>query len=83
MKCMFLVKRARPDILVGIGFLSTRVLKSNEEDWKKLVRLLSYLKNTTKIVLCLKADDIQELMWYVDASFGHIGSIFTLGNKAI
>ena len=34
MKCMFLAKRIRPDILVGISFLSTRVLRSNEEDWK-------------------------------------------------
>ena len=34
MKHMFLAKRARPDILVGIRFLSTTVLRSNEEDWK-------------------------------------------------
>ena len=38
MKCMFLGKRARPDVLVGISYLSTRVLNLNEEDWKKLTR---------------------------------------------
>ena len=38
MKCMFLAKRARPDILIGISFLSTQVMKSNEEDWKKTGR---------------------------------------------
>ena len=90
MKCMFLAKRAWPDILVGINFLSTRVPRSNKEDWKKLVRLVSYRKNTAELVLCLEADNVQELKWYVDASFGthndmksHTGSIFTLGNKAI
>ena len=86
----YMLKRARPDILVGISFLSTRVLKSNEEDWKKLVRLVSYPKNTAEVVLCLEADYIQELKWYVDVSFGthndmksHTGSIFKLGNGAI
>ena len=90
MKCMFLGKRARPDVLVGISYLSTRVLNSNEEDWKKSTRLLSYLNNTSNMILCLEADDEQQLMWYMDASFGthndlksHTGSIFTLGKGAL
>ena len=68
----------------------TRVLNLNEEDWNKVKRLLSYLKNTINIVLKLEADDYQELKWYVDASFGthsdlksHTGSIFTLGKGVI
>ena len=80
---MYLGKRARPDILVGISFLSKRVTMSNEEDWKKLIRVMIYLKNTKDIVLCLEADDAQNLKWYVDASFGthkdmksHTGSTF-------
>ena len=87
---MFLAKRARPDISVGTSFLRTRVLRSNGDDWEKLVRLVSHLKNTTEIVLCLEADDVQELKWYVEVSFGthndmkgHTRSIFTLGNGAI
>ena len=87
---MFLAKRGRPDILTGVSVLSTRVQNPNEEHWNKLKRLLSYLKNTNNIVLKLEADDIQELKWYVDASFGthsdlksHTGSIFTLGKGAI
>ena len=90
MKCMFLGKRARPDILMGISFLSTRVLNPNEEDWKKLNRIMSYLNTTKEIVLCLEADNEQKLQWYVDASFGthkdmksHTGSMFTLGKGAI
>ena len=70
MKCMFLAKRGKPDVLTGVSALSTRVLTPNEDYWNKLTRLLSYLKSTIKIVLLLEADDIQELKWYVDASFG-------------
>ena len=65
-------------------------MKSNEEDWIKLVKIISYLKNTKEILLCLEADDVQELKWYVDASFGthkemksHTRSAFTLGIGSI
>ena len=65
-------------------------MKSNEEGWIKLVRIISYLKNSIEIPLCLEADDVQELKWYVDASFGthkdmksHTGLAFTLGKVAI
>ena len=90
MKCMFLAKRGRQDILTGISLLSTRVQTPNEDYWNKLNRLLSYLKSTINIILCLEADDVHELKWYVDASFGthsdlksHTGSIFTLGKGTI
>ena len=90
MKCMFLAKRGRPDILTGVSVLSIRVQNPNEEDWNKLKRLLSYLKNNIDIVLKLEADDYQELKWNVDASFGtlsdlksHTGWITTLRKGAI
>ena len=89
-KCMFLAKRAKPDILLGISFLRTQVMKSNEKYWKKLVRIISYLKKIKEIVLYLKADNVQELKWYVDSSLGthkdmksNTRSAFTLGNGAI
>jgi hypothetical protein len=42
-KLLYLGKRSRPDILTTVAFLSTRVLKATEEDWKKLVKLVRYL----------------------------------------
>ena len=39
MKCMFLAKRGRSDVLTGVSVLSTRVLTSNEDDWNELTRL--------------------------------------------
>ena len=57
-----------------------------ESDWKKLIRMLEYLKGTSKLCLKLKADNLQVLKWYVDASFAvhpdyrsHIGAVMTLG----
>ena len=46
MKRMFLCKRGRQDILPGIAFLTTRVTKPDENDWKKLVRIMTFLKMT-------------------------------------
>ena len=86
MKCMFLAKQARPDILTGISFLTTRVKSPKYDDWNKLIRILSNLNGTRKIISKLRADDVQNLTWYVDALFGvhndmksHTGSMFTLG----
>ena len=90
MKGMFLVKRARPDMEPGFGFLSTRVRNPAKQDMKKLTKLLGYLKTTVNDVLTLEADDLGILYWHVDASFAvhhdmksHTGSVFTLGKGAI
>jgi hypothetical protein len=41
-KLLFLAKRGRPDILLAVSFLTTRVKKPDDDDWKKLVRVLGY-----------------------------------------
>ena len=86
MKCMFVAKRGRPDILTGISYLSTKVLKPYKEDIKKLTRIISYIKNSINKCLTLEADDARKITWYVDSSFGthkdlrcHTGAIMTLG----
>jgi hypothetical protein len=35
-KCLFLTKRARPDISTAEAFLTTRVKGPDQDDWKKL-----------------------------------------------
>jgi hypothetical protein len=39
-KCLFLTKQARPDISTAVAFLTTHVKGPNEDDWKKLVRMI-------------------------------------------
>ena len=40
------MKRARPDLETAIGFVSTRVDKSNVDDWKKLLRVTAFIQGT-------------------------------------
>jgi hypothetical protein len=87
---MFLCKRARPDIDQGITFLSSRVKEANEGDWKKLLRVMGFLKGTIIDVLKLEANDTNTLTWYIDAAFtvhadmkSHTGAVFTMGKGAI
>ena len=52
-KLLFVSKRGRPDILVAIAFLSTRVTGPDKDDWKKLTRVTKYINGTIEIVLTL------------------------------
>ena len=66
---LFLCKHARPDICPAIAYLTTRVKAPNENDWEKLVRIMKFLKQTSKDWLTLKANGSKRLKWHVDASF--------------
>jgi hypothetical protein len=85
-KGLFACKRARPDIHPTIAVLCTRVKKPNEDDWRKLNRLLKYINGTRKDKLILSADDLHIIKWYVDCAFAvhpdfksHTGGNMTYG----
>ena len=75
---MFLAKRARPDILIGVVFLSIRVLKPNTDDWVILLRILDYLNLKRNIMLKLEAEDITTFGTHTDFK-SHTGATFSLG----
>jgi hypothetical protein len=88
-KCLFACKRARPDIHPPTTLLCTRVKGPNEDDWRKLTRMLEYIHGTRDDVLRLAADDLHVVKWYVDASFAvhpdfksHTGATMTYGKGA-
>jgi hypothetical protein len=88
-KALFACKRARPDIHTATTLLCTRVRAPNQDDWKKLIRLLEYLNGSREDVLTLGVDDVSVLKWYVDASFAvhpdfksHTGACVTYGTGA-
>ena len=76
---------------MSIAFLSTRTTKSDVDDWKKLKRLISYLKDTIHLKLrlsCNKGTPI--IKWWVDAAYAvhadmksHSGAILSLGNGCV
>ena len=89
-KGLFLCKRARPDIQGTIAYLCTRVQSPNEGDWMKLLRLMKCLNRTQSKILRIKADNINIVKWYVDASFavhddykGQTGAMMTMGEGSI
>ena len=42
-KLLYVTWKGRPDILVAISFLTLRVRCADNNDWKKLTRLLNYI----------------------------------------
>ncbi len=89
-RLLFLAKRARPDIQTPVAFLSTRVKAPDRDDYKKLGRIIKYLRNTPNLCLTLEVDNLTVTKWWVDASFGvhrdmrsHTGGTMTLGKGSV
>jgi hypothetical protein len=86
MKLLWCTHRGRPDIQLPIGFLCTRIAKSDEADEEKLIRALEFLLGTIDDDLVLSADSLNEFLTWVDASHavhddmrGHTGGCQSLG----
>jgi hypothetical protein len=89
-KLLFLCKRARPDIQTAVAFLCTRVKQPDTDDYKKLARVMKYLRATIDLPLTLEADGSNIIKWWVDASYGvhhdmksHTGGVMSLGKGAV
>ena len=89
-KLLYVALRGRPDILLTVVFLASRVSKATIQDQAKLKRLLEYLYGTYDLPLILGADDIHTLYTFVDASFAvhedmksHTGGVITFGRGGI
>ena len=91
-KLLYVAKRTRPDILLTVNFLCTRVKAPTMEDAMKLVRLCRYLKCTMDdgILLKMERGDTLIMEAYIDASYGvhedsksHSGMMVTLGSGAL
>ena len=89
-KLIFLCKRAWPDILTGVAFLTVRVRYPDEDDNKKLVGILKYISGTRDLVLTLESDVTGTVKWWVDAAFAvhhdmksHTGGMMTMGRGAL
>jgi hypothetical protein len=68
-KLLFVAKQGRLDILLAISFLTTRVQAPDEDDWKKLLRVLNYLNSTLDYILTLRCHNLNNLQWFIDGSY--------------
>jgi hypothetical protein len=89
-RLLFAAKRARPDLQVAVAYLCTRVKSPNQSDYRKLTRVIKYLRLTVSIPLVLGWDGTGKLTWSVDASFAvhkdmrsHTGAVLSLGQGAL
>lgn len=85
-KLLYLAKRVRPDLLVSVSFLATRVREPTVQDKGKLDRVLKYLNGTADLGLTLEVGEAITVLGFVDASYGvhsdgksHTGAAITLG----
>jgi hypothetical protein len=89
-KLLFLSKRARPEIQTAVAFLTTRVRAPDQDDYKKLTRVMKYLRGSIDKTLTLEADSMHIVKWWVDGSFAvhhdmksHTGATMSLGKGSI
>jgi hypothetical protein len=89
---LYAAVRVRPDILLPVIFLSSRVTKATKEDAHKLRRVLRYINGTLDMGIFLGADKDGALRVYsyADASYGvhadaksHSGIFISLGRGPV
>jgi hypothetical protein len=67
-KLLYLVKRARPDLLT-VSFLTTRFQVPTVQDWSKLERAIRYIRSTKVLGIRQEAGKMLTKIAYVEASF--------------
>jgi hypothetical protein len=69
-KVLWAAIRVRPDLLTTLSYLTCQVKAPDEDDLKKLCRMMGYIKDTINLPLRIGMDGSKGLQWWVDASFG-------------
>jgi hypothetical protein len=90
-KMLYLAKRIKPECLVAVAFLTTRVNDVDVDDIAKLKRLLGYLRATQHRGIVLRIGDTMTVRAYIDASYGvhqscgksHTGCAIVLGDAGV
>jgi hypothetical protein len=90
MQLLYLSQRGRPDLQTAISFLCKRTSAPDEDDYKKLTRVMRYLQGSIELKLALSADGSGAIQWWVDASYGvhadmkgHTGGTMSMGKGSI
>ena len=65
---LFNTKRAWPDIVTDISYLTTRVSDPYQSDCLKMVHLFKYVRGAKYLPLILSAENNGIIKWYIDGS---------------
>jgi len=86
-KLLYLSCRTRQDIQTAVAFLCTRVQSPDEDDYKKLTRVMQYLHAHKNLTLTLEPG--KQPHWWVDSSYAvhpdmhsHSGIVMSLRKGA-
>jgi hypothetical protein len=89
-KLLFLSQRARPDVQTATSLLCTRVKEADTDDYKKLARVMQYLRATKYLPLIIGTDKTGNIYWYKDGAHavhrdmrGHTGLMMACGQGAV
>jgi len=89
-KLLYLAKRARPDILLAVQYLCTKVKSPTTQDEKRLERIMGYLAGTLHRERVIDATPIDGVRAYVDAAFAchsdaksQTGAIICIGKTSV
>ena len=81
---LYLCKRTHQDIQTAVAFLCTRVKSPDVDEYKKLTRVIQYIRDTQDITLMIEADNNPH--WWVDSSYtmhpdmkSHTGVLMSIG----
>lgn len=87
---LFASQRARPDLRTAISFLTKRVQSPDEDDYKKLARVVKYVRRTKFLRLKIEADHLDQNHWFIDGAFAvhndmksHTGAYMTFGKGMV
>ena len=85
-KSLFLCNTSRPNIQPAVLLFCTIVKRLDEENWRKLLRMIKYLQETLDEKPTLKINDITMIDLYANSAFEvhtdmkiHIGGVLTMG----
>ena len=90
MQLLYLCQRGRPDVRTAVAFLTRRSTAPDDDDYKKLTRVMQYLQGSLDLKLVLSADGSGVVQWWVDAAYGvhydmksHTGGTLSLGKGSV
>ena len=89
-KLLFVATQARMDLLLAVGFLTTRVSRSSQQDMGKLKRVLEYVNGTLDVEYVVGADNVGRMWTWVDAAYAvhpemrsHTGGVISFGRGGL
>ena len=87
---LFACPRSSKDTQTSIYFFTTRVNDPEEDNWRKLKRLLRYVRRTVNMPPVLRVDSLTIIKWLVNASNathpymrGHTGGTMPFGKVSV